>query len=118
MSWSLISDSNVNRLQAFNRNPNWRFIEISGVDLIKDGKSVTQNIVKQLPPNRGMNLVFWFGNEVDTAAQTLSSTGILDGHDTIATKLYKIMERSNAKDILKDHIEVDPVFYKIVSKQT
>ena len=52
MSWSLLGDSNVNRLQAFNRNANWRFIEISGVDLIKYGKSVTQNIVKQLPPNK------------------------------------------------------------------
>lgn len=84
----LIGDSNVNRLQAFNRNPNWSFIGISGADLIKNGESVTCNIVKQLPLNRRMNLVFWLGNEVDTAAQMLSSTDILDGHDTLATKLY------------------------------
>ena len=36
----------------------------------------------------------------------------------LQNKVPKMMEISNAEDILKDHSEGDPAFYKILSKQT
>ena len=80
-------DSNVSRLRAVNVNPNWTFHGISSGNILTGEDTLIEEIRRHIPRGE-INLVLWWGNEIDGLSKELSSTSILEGHDLIASKLY------------------------------
>ena len=85
----MAGDSNtaILRNYALDHDIRKNIIGISGANLIKNGSGFTEKLFPHIP-EQNLNMVLWFGNEVDSKAQTLKHSHILLGCDYLANKFY------------------------------